>query len=90
VKAHLNLLLNPSNWGNVALAFVTLMLRNIADAAELEVREEISQKCEMLIAVGYDCRQNTISLKVSATWHQDNSQGSGAIKMTCNRNVETQ
>lgn len=37
--------------GHVALAFVTLMLRNIADAAELEVREEMSQKCELLIAV---------------------------------------
>lgn len=30
--------------GHMALAFVTLMLRNIADAVELEVREEILPK----------------------------------------------
>lgn len=30
--------------GHMALAFVTLMLRNNADAEELEVREEISQR----------------------------------------------
>lgn len=30
--------------GHIALVFVTLMLRNVADAVKLEVREEISQK----------------------------------------------
>lgn len=42
--------------GHVALAFVTLMLRNVADAVELEVGEEISQlKLGLLIAVDHHC-----------------------------------
>lgn len=55
----------------MALAFVTLMLRNIADAVELGVREEILPKLKkkeeerLLITADYKCKQ-TLSRKVSA------------------------
>lgn len=42
MKAHLKSPSKSFKLGHVALAFVTLMLRNIADAVELEVGEEIS------------------------------------------------
>ncbi len=74
--------------GHMALAFVTLMLRNNADAVELEVREEISQKTGLLTAVDYCCGQ-TISQSVSEKWHQYYSQGLGVInkKDFCNPNT---
>lgn len=58
MKAHLKSPSKSFKLGHVALAFVTLMLRNIADAVEVEVREEIShiKKMGLLIAVGSYCR----------------------------------
>lgn len=69
--------------GHVALAFVT----SIADAVELEVREEISQKEKknklkngLLIVVDYYCRQILSHIKCQEKkWHQYNSQGLGVI-----------
>lgn len=63
--------------GHIASAFVTLMLRGIADAVEVEAREEISPK-----AADYNCRQTRSQREVSAKWQQHNSQGLGGVHHT--------
>lgn len=71
---------------HIALAFVTLMLRNITDAVELEVREESSQKRKHRWLV------ITVSRKVSEEKGTDATAGDlGVIKDTrqdsCNTNT---